>query len=118
MKLMVAVVGLAASVFSAASHAAWTGRELTAMERAGQQGRFVLGAYAAGIADAEATLRIFNAAVTPQAKRRFACVPVGASPEQMGLVVSKWLRDNPSRWHEQAYFLVREAFVEAWPCEE
>ena len=44
------------------------------------------------------------------------CSPEGATSDQMGRVVVKYLRDHPEKLHEHAVLLVAIALIEAWPC--
>lgn len=44
------------------------------------------------------------------------CSPEGATSDQMGRVVVKYLREHPEKLHEYAVLLVAVALIEAWPC--
>lgn len=47
---------------------------------------------------------------------RCPMLPDGISYDQGVLIVTKHLRDNPGKLHEQAGFTAFEAFVSAYPC--
>jgi hypothetical protein len=44
------------------------------------------------------------------------CIPGKVTNEQLGLVVCKWLRDNPQEHHTSAALSVIKSFRKAWPC--
>lgn len=44
------------------------------------------------------------------------CRPIGSTPEQTALVVSKYLADNPKYLNLTAAALIMNALADAWPC--
>ena len=59
--------------------------------------------YVRGVAD---TLRVSGA----------VCVPERVSVGQLGMVVQKFLRDNPAQLHRDATVLTIKALMENFPC--
>ena len=45
------------------------------------------------------------------------CAGIKVTPDQVNTVVAKFLKSNPERWDEAAGFLVRDALIQAFPCE-
>lgn len=46
------------------------------------------------------------------------CTPQGATVRQLVAVVSKYLKDNPSKWDQPAVVLVMNALRQAFPCKK
>ena len=44
------------------------------------------------------------------------CAPSNQTTGQIGVIVLQYLDEHPERWHEPAYFLVRDALVKPFPC--
>lgn len=66
--------------------------------------------FAAGVYDGDSMARAQTR--TPQ----MACPSPGATPFQLGDIVTKWLRDNPQGRDNAASFVVMTALSEAFPC--
>lgn len=49
---------------------------------------------------------------------RFFCEPTGTTYDQLYAVVSKWINNNPEKWHLRANELVMQALGQAFPCEK
>jgi hypothetical protein len=48
---------------------------------------------------------------------KFICIPAeGIDIDQMVLIVTKFLKDNPEKLHYEAGILIRNAMVKAFPC--
>lgn len=47
----------------------------------------------------------------------FFCAPSGTTYDQLYAVVSKWVNNNPEKWHLRANQLVVQALGQAFPCE-
>lgn len=47
-----------------------------------------------------------------------SCIPDGVSSAQMSKIVLKYLETNPEKRHQYAAYLIREAFIKAFPCKK
>lgn len=47
----------------------------------------------------------------------FFCASAGTTYDQLYAVVSKWVNNNPEKWHMRANQLVVQALAQAFPCE-
>ncbi len=50
------------------------------------------------------------------ARALYICVPPGGTLSQMVLIFRRYVEVNPSVGHEEAFFVARDALVEAFPC--
>jgi hypothetical protein len=44
------------------------------------------------------------------------CLPNESTKGQMLLIIKKWMDEHPEELHEQASFIIHEAFLKAFPC--
>jgi hypothetical protein len=49
--------------------------------------------------------------------RGLICGSENVSIKQAAAIVAKYLKNNPERWNEPAYFLVSDALLKAFPCD-
>jgi hypothetical protein len=49
-------------------------------------------------------------------KKRYVCIPDGASLGQNVRVVVKWMKEHPKDLHRRAALLIYVALLEAYPC--
>ena len=79
---------------------------------ASQVGQLTCAAYLSGFIDSHALVLAQLPATWP----RFCLPGEGVQIEQVMLIVTKWLRDNPSKLHESARSSIYIALAKAFPC--
>jgi hypothetical protein len=46
------------------------------------------------------------------------CLPEGMKAEQVRVIVAKFVRSNPGKWHKEAHTLVLDALTPVFPCKK
>ena len=84
-------------------------------EEFGRVGIITCAVYLAGFVDSE---RIISPFVLLSGQRAFCLPEEGLENEQIRLVVTKWLRENPQELHTSARVSIFVALKRAFPCAE
>lgn len=69
--------------------------------------------YLDGVTDVEQT---WDWVEGKSSKAAHYCMPNEVTKGQMLLVIKKWMEDHPAKLHEQASYLIHDAFLNAFPC--